>query len=453
MRRLSVKSRITLLYTFFMLLLTGAALALLFSLSSREVLTSVKAELQEEVGESIEELSIREGKVRVESDFYSLEKGVYLSLYDENGYFLYGRVPYGFDLQPEFENEVLRKFKDQGKKWFVYDQVFEFDGRKKVYVRGIASITEAEEDFRVTLRIALFFLPLLLFLTILSGYYFTGKTLLPVKKITNTVRKIREDRDLSRRVGLVYGRRKDEIYELSETFDDMLSDLENLFQREKQFTSDVSHELRTPVSVILAQCGTLLNEDTLTGEQKDQIRLIEKKASGMSEMISALLFLSRADEGRQKLDKEFLNLSELTDLAVEEQKFLVEESGLQRTFRIQIEPDIYAWADESLYIRLLVNLLENAIYYGKEGGIVTVRLAREQKKVEGIVADDGIGIAKEDLARIWERFYRADVSRTDGNHSGLGLSMVKWIVEAHGGEIRVESQLGKGTKFIFEIPC
>lgn len=426
---------------------------ILFSLSNREVLTSAKAELQEKVGESIEELSIRDGKVQTESDFYSLENGVYLSLYDENGYFLYGRVPYGFDLQPEFEDGNIRRFKDQGKKWFVYDQFFEIDGREPVYVRGIMSITDAEEEFRVTIRIALFFLPLLLIVTILSGYYFTGKTLLPVKKITNTVRKIREDRDLSRRVRLVGGRRKDEIYELSETFDDMLSELEILFQREKQFTSDVSHELRTPVSVILAQCGALLNDDTLTGGQKEQIRLIEKKASGMAEMISELLFLSRADEGRQKLNKERLNLSDLTDMTVEEQKFLAKEAGLQRTFHAQIEPEVFAWADESFYIRLLVNLLENAVYYGKEGGMVAVRLAKKEEKVEVIVEDDGIGIAREDLAHIWERFYRADASRTGGSHSGLGLPMVKWIVEAHGGEIRVESKVGEGTRFIFEIPC
>ena len=181
MKKLSVRLRITLLYTFFMTVLTAASLFLLFSLSSREVLTSAGAELEEEVHESVEELTIQNGEVRVDSDFYSLEKGVYLALYDEQGYFLYGRVPYGFDVQPEFEAGNLRKLNDRQKKWFVYDQFFKVDGENAVYVRGVTSITDVEEKFYVTMRIALLSLPLMLVVTVLAGFYFTGRTLLPVK--------------------------------------------------------------------------------------------------------------------------------------------------------------------------------------------------------------------------------------------------------------------------------
>lgn len=452
MKRLSVRLRITLLYTFFMAALTGVSLLLLLSFSSREVLTSTGADLEEEVWESAEELTLQEGEVRVDSDFYSLEKGIYLALYDESGYFLYGRVPYGFDVKPEFEDGNLRKLKDRQKKWFVYDQFFKVDGKKPVYVRGVTSITDVEEKFYVTMRIALFSLPLMLVITVLAGFYFTGRTLLPVKQMTGAVRKIRKEQDLSGRIGLDGHGRKDEIYVLAETFDDMLAQTERLFQREKQFTSDVSHELRTPISVILAQCGSLLEDDTLADGQKQQICLIERKASGMANMISELLFLSRVDEGRQKIHKEMLNLSELTEMAVEEQKLLTEEQGIQRNFETQIEPEIYAQADESYYIRLLINLLENAVYYGRENGFVKVYLSETEKSVTGIVEDNGIGISEENLIHIWERFFRVDASRSTDSHSGLGLSMVKWIVEAHGGTIRAESRHGEGTRFVFEIP-
>lgn len=374
MKKLSVRLRITLLYTFFMTVLTAASLFLLFSLSSREVLTSAGAELEEEVHESVEELTIQNGEVRVDSDFYSLEKGVYLALYDEQGYFLYGRVPYGFDVQPEFEDGNLRKLNDRQKKWFVYDQFFKVDGENSVYVRGVTSITDVEEKFYVTMRIALLSLPLMLVVTVLAGFYFTGRTLLPVKQMTGAVKKIREEENLSGRIGLEGHGRKDEIYVLAETFDEMLAQVERL------------------------------------------------------------------------------NLSELTEMAVEEQKLLAEEKGLCRTFELQIEPEVYARADESYYIRLLVNLLENAVYYGKENGMVKVTLAKNGKMIEGIVEDNGIGISEEDLVHIWERFYRADPARSTDSHSGLGLSMVKWIVEAHGGTIRAESRLGEGTRFIFEIP-
>lgn len=374
MKKLSVRLRITLLYTFFMTVLTAASLFLLFSLSSREVLTSAGAELEEEVHESVEELTIQNGEVRVDSDFYSLEKGVYLVLYDEQGYFLYGRVPYGFDVQPEFEDGNLRKLNDRQKKWFVYDQFFKVDGENSVYVRGVTSITDVEEKFYVTMRIALLSLPLMLVVTVLAGFYFTGRTLLPVKQMTGAVKKIREEENLSGRIGLEGHGRKDEIYVLAETFDEMLAQVERL------------------------------------------------------------------------------NLSELTEMAVEEQKLLAEEKGLCRTFELQIEPEVYARADESYYIRLLVNLLENAVYYGKENGMVKVTLSKNGKMIEGIVEDNGIGISEEDLVHIWERFYRADPARSTDSHSGLGLSMVKWIVEAHGGTIRAESRLGEGARFIFEIP-
>ena len=374
MKKLSVRLRITLLYTFFMTVLTAASLFLLFSLSSREVLTSAGAELEEEVHESVEELTIQNGEVRVDSDFYSLEKGVYLALYDEQGYFLYGRVPYGFDVQPEFEDGNLRKLNDRQKKWFVYDQFFKVDGENSVYVRGVTSITDVEEKFYVNMRIALLSLPLMLVVTVLAGFYFTGRTLLPVKQMTGAVKKIREEENLSGRIGLEGHGRKDEIYVLAETFDEMLAQVERL------------------------------------------------------------------------------NLSELTEMAVEEQKLLAEEKGLCRTFELQIAPEVYARADESYYIRLLVNLLENAVYYGKENGMVKVTLSKNGKMIEGIVEDNGIGISEEDLVHIWERFYRADPARSTDSHSGLGLSMVKWIVEAHGGTIRAESRLGEGTRFIFEIP-
>ena len=137
---------------------------------------------------------------------------------------------------------------------------------------------------------------------------------------------------------------------------------------------------------------------------------------------------------------------------MEEQKLLAEENDTPRIFQTQIEPDVYGEVDETLYIRLLVNLLDNAVYYGKERGIVKVELERRKEALVGSVEDDGVGMTPEQLEQIWKRFYRADTSRTGAERSGLGLPMVKWIVEAHGGEIHVESEFGVGTRFEFEIP-
>lgn len=452
MKRWSLKARLTLFYTTFMLLLTCAALGILFSMSGREVMASVKSQLENSVQESIEEVEIEDGRLEVDDDFYSAEKGIYLSLYDESGYFLYGKVPYGIENTYTFEDGKMREIRENQQKWYLYDALYRLEDGRNVYVRGLTSITDAEESFQITIRFAVILLPIFTLVAAFLGYQFTRKALIPVKKITDTVRQIRSDADLSKRVGLTEEQKesKDEIYHLAQTFDGMLEELETVFQREKQFTSDVSHELRTPVSVVLAQCDACLSDETLTDRQREQIELIEKKAREMAGLISSLLLLSRADEGRQKLNKERLNISELTQIIAEEQQMLAEEK--QITVSTEITPDIYAEVDESFYIRMLVNLISNAVFYGREGGIVRISLQKQGEYVIGTVEDNGIGISAHDISHIWERFYRADTSRTDSSHSGLGLSMVKWIAEAHGGGVSVESREGKGSRFSYYFP-
>lgn len=458
MKRLSLKLKLTVLYTFFMVLVTCAALAILFSLSTREVLSSTQSKLERRVQNSADDVRLRDGELQLDSDFYSVTQDVYLSLYDEDMYFLYGKIPYGFDSQPEFADGQTRSITEGNTEWYVYDMSFRLAENYTVYIRGITSVTDAEASFTVTIRFALILLPALVIATAFIGYRFTRRTLMPVKKMTDTVRKIRTDADLSRRIGITGSGTKmrgDEIYTLADTFDGMLSELEDAFQREKQFTSDVSHELRTPVSVILAQCGACLEDETLSEKQREQIMLIQKKARDMSDIISHLLFLSRADQGRQPLHKEYLNLSELTAIAAEEQQLLAEAEGRGVTVETRIEPDLHAWADETFYIRMLINLISNAVTYSKENGHVMVSLKRSGREIVGCVEDDGIGIAPGHLPHIWERFYRADASRTGRrgeNHSGLGLSMVQWIAQAHGGSVKAESRPGEGSRFTFSLP-
>ena len=459
MKKISLKVKLTLLYTFFMVLLTCAALAILFSLSSREMLSSVQARLTQRVQDSIETIDLRGDEVRLDSDFYSVSHDVYLAMYNEGMYFMYGRLPHGFRAQPELSDGEMRTIRDGSREWYVYDMSCRLSDDLTVYVRGVTSVTDAEENFAVTVRLALILLPLMVLATALIGYRFTRRVLLPVRRITGTVKEIRSDADLSRRVGLTDADNgkvlvhRDEFYALAETFDGMLEELEEVFRREQQFTSDASHELRTPVSVILAQCDAMLSDESLTEEQRSQLALIRRKAAGMSEMISQLLFLSRADQGRQPIHRERLDLSELTEMIVEEQQMLAD--GADRGIRIvsRISPGVEADADEPLYIRMVSNLLSNAVRYSHDGGKVEVILEERDGEVRGRVKDHGAGIAAEDLPRIWERFYRADSSRTETSHSGLGLSMVRWIAHAHGGDVSVASEAGKGSEFAFYFPA
>ena len=457
MKRLSLKIKLTLLYTFFMVLATCAVLAILLSLSNREILAGAQSRLERRVQDSADDVTLEDGGLRVDSDFYSVAKDVYLSLYTEDMYFLYGRVPYGFDVQPEIADGRTRRIAEGNTDWYVYDMSFRLAEDYTVYLRGITSVTDAEASFGVTIRFAVILFPLMALVTAVIGYRFTRRTLLPVKQITRTVQKIRADADLSRRIGLKAPegrerRNRDEIYGLASTFDDMLEELEEVFQREKQFTSDVSHELRTPISVILAQCAECLEDEGLTARQREQLLLIERKAKDMAGMISQLLFLSRADQGRQPLQRETVNVSELTLMTAEEQQLLADAEGRGVRISCDAGSDITACVDETLFIRLLVNLISNAVSYSRPNGKVTVSLSCADGEIKGTVRDNGIGISEEDLPHIWERFYRADASRQPGGHSGLGLSMVKWIAEAHGGSVEAESRLGEGSTFTFHMP-
>ena len=458
MKRLSLKIKLTLLYTFFMVLATCAVLAILLSLSNREILAGAQSKLERRVQDSADDVTLEDGGLRVDSDFYSVTKDVYLSLYTEDMYFLYGRVPYGFDVQPEIADGRTRRIAEGNTDWYVYDMSFRLAEDYTVYLRGITSVTDAEASFGVTIRFAVILFPLMALVTAVIGYRFTRRTLLPVKQITRTVQKIRADADLSRRIGLKAPegrerRNRDEIYGLASTFDDMLEELEEVFQREKQFTSDVSHELRTPISVILAQCAECLEDEGLTARQREQLLLIERKAKDMAGMISQLLFLSRADQGRQPLQRETVNVSELTLMTAEEQQLLADAEGRGVRISCDAGSDITACVDETLFIRLLVNLISNAVSYSRPNGKVTVSLSCADGELTGTVCDNGIGISEEDLPHIWERFYRADASRQPGGHSGLGLSMVKWIAEAHGGSVEAESRLGEGSTFTFHMPA
>ena len=452
MERFSLKLKLTAMYSFFMVLVTCICLGILFSLSGKEILTSAQMHLRERVHESADEIELEDGEFEIDSDFYSLDNNVYLALYDTGGNFLYGKVPPGLEQAPQFEDGKIQTVKSGTEQWYVYDVQYEMENGQEFYIRGVVSVTETQKEFLIAVRFAVILLPLTVILTALIGYRLIRRTLLPVRQMTETVQEIQKDGDLSRRIGVSQDTGKDEFYQLAGTFDGMLESLEQAFLRERQFTSDVSHELRTPVSVILAQCEASLNRTDLSEEQRKEILLIRKKAGEMSQMISQLLLLSRADQGRQQLNKEEINISELTEIIVEEQKMLAQRRKIE--VHTEIEPDITGYLDESFYIRMLDNLISNAVSYGKEGGNIKVTLHQIPSGVRGTVEDDGIGISRDDQVHIWERFYRVDASRTgkeEGSHSGLGLSMVKWIAQAHGGNVRVESELGKGSCFTFEL--
>ena len=449
MKKLPLKWKLTILYTAFMTILTVVMLGVLLSLSSSEILSSVEQEMEDKVFGVSEDIQWTGKRLQLDRDFYEVENGIYLSAYNESGSLLGGRIPYEFTEDVPLE-EGLRKISAGDIQWDIRDTILEVSGYGTVWVRGITSITDAESSLRITIRFSLVLFPLMVALAAVLGYLFVRRAFRPVARLTATAREIYEKEDLSKRIGLTG--EKNEIYVMAETFDMMLDKLEASFEKEKRFTSDASHELRTPVTVILSQCDYLLEDRDLSEEERSAVEAIRRKARSMSKMISQLLFLSRADQGRQAVHKELLDLSLITEMAADEQEEMAAEKNI--SIVRDIGEGIEGYVDETLFIRLWMNLIGNAISYGKEGGWLKVSLKKEKNTVFGAVEDNGIGISQEQLPHIWERFYQADTSRTGKENagSGLGLPMVKWIVETHGGKISVRSTPGAGSRFAFYLP-
>ena len=247
--------------------------------------------------------------------------------------------------------------------------------------------------------------------------------------------------------------RKWMIYDSVYTYGDdkeMFERLEFSFEKERQFTSDVSHELRTPVAVIISQCEYLLENENLSAEDKEEIAVILKQAKRMSKLTSEMLMIARNEQGEQHL-MEKLDFGLLSELVIEELQTKAQEKNIEIT--LQKQDDLFMNGDQTLILRMMMNLITNAINYGKINGHIHVILKVENDQIVGEVKDDGIGINEEHLDRIWERFYRIDKSRSRENGgTGLGLSMVRWIVNLHNGTIHVESIEGIGTSFIFRFP-
>lgn len=432
-----------------MALLIILTLIVLFSISSVQVLSDARARLRNTVLQAFSEIDYEDGLLTFDDDINYLEEGVYISVYDAQGYLLYGRTPTGFSGASTLIMDQMQQVGSGQDFWYVYDYCQSVDGYGNLWIRGVASHSRSDSILRIITNAALILLPFFVALIALGGYLITAKALRPLSAMTETARAISEGNDLTRRIRLGCGR--DEVHVLAHTFDQMMERLQSSFETEKQFTSDVSHELRTPVAVILSQCEYASQEGTPPEELRGSIGVIGAQARKMSALISQLLTLARADSGKQKLQYELVNLSELAEIIVEEQSIAAEEKGI--TLLTDIQPEILLRADETMMMRLFINLISNSITYGKPDGHTLVTLSANEAEITGSVQDDGIGIPADKLDKIWQRFYQVDPARTSGSSSGsgLGLSMVKWIVQAHGGRIEVSSRLGEGSCFTFHF--
>jgi signal transduction histidine kinase len=268
----------------------------------------------------------------------------------------------------------------------------------------------------------------------------------PVEALTLAARKM-EKGDLSQRVEV---RSKDEIGELIHAFNAMADGLARLEQLRRSMVTDVAHELRTPLSNIRGYLEAL-REDMMR-PTPELIDSLYEETMLLSRLVDNLQELALAEAGQLKLERQPVALMEIVDKVVNVLQPQATDKGL--TIRVDLPADLPpAYADPKRVGQILRNLLANAMSYTPPGGEITVAARAVGSEVEVSVQDTGIGIAPEHLPHVFERFYRADKSRarTTGG-AGLGLAIVRQLVEAHGGRVGVESAMGKGTTFTFTLP-
>lgn len=447
MSRISVKVKITIWYTVFLVVITGVFLLVITYTGNIRAGELARTKLADSVSDARDEIGTLGENFIIDEDLDFYEEGVYISVYDETGDLVEGRRPIEISEFPELKDKYMHKLKADREIWYVYDSRFEMNG-KAVWVRGIVKDFAEGGTFSFILRFAAVALPALVVIAALGGYLITKRGFRPVRNILETASEISHDGDLSRRIETEASSEasKDEIYKLAGAFNSMFDSLQSSFEKEKRFTSDVSHELRTPLSVIISQSDYALEDE---GYREKALNVINREAKRMANLVSRLLILARSDSGKLRAEKEKVDLSDLCETVAWQQESIARECDI--IIKSAVEPNVYVLGDEAMLIRVLLNIVDNAVKYGKPGGHVEIQLETVDSWACCTVKDDGIGIKEEDLSKIWQRFYRTEEARREEG-SGLGLAMAEAMVKAHNGIIEADSVYGQGSRFRIKLP-
>ena len=285
----------------------------------------------------------------------------------------------------------------------------------------------------------------ILFFGLLGGWWFVNRALRPISEISSTAVKISAG-DLSQRINTAEA--ESELGQLAAVLNSTFARLETAFAQQKQFASDAAHELRTPVTVILTQTQMALGRDRDAAGYKTTVEACQRAAQRMRKLIESLLELARFDAGQEVIKQLKFDLAKTISDSAELVQTLAEERGVK--IISEISP-LEITGDSERVAQVVTNLLTNAVQYNQPNGEVRVSLKSENGLAVLEIFNTGKGITPEDLPRVFERFYRADKSRTGAGNSGLGLSICKAIVEAHGGTMEAASAAG-GTTFTVRLP-
>lgn len=323
-------------------------------------------------------------------------------------------------------------------------------GKVRLWVLGSdVLLTKTDTAFREKTIDAMFLAAAIaVAISVMIGLFVSRMLTNPIRRITGTAKQIR-DGDLSARTNM---RGDDEIDQLGETFDEMATSLEKDLKHERRLTSDVAHELRTPLMAMLATVEAM--QDGVYPTDNEHLETVASETRRLARLVQQMLDLSRMENHTAPMNIEAVDMVELVRGVVNAQEPLFHERDLRLRFADETQGKMpFIKVDPDMITQCVINLMSNAMRYTPEGGWVIVTVGLDRKHLTISVSDTGIGIAKEDLSRIFGRFWRADASRArEAGGLGVGLAVTKQIVERHHGFISVESELEKGTTFTIHLP-
>ncbi len=453
----SFKNRIAFNYIVSGSILIAIVFLFIYNIVKYSVNKHVNEEIQEELLKHLDDVStdsndtylIQVDQWRAREHNSISVNPVFVQFYDNNKEVI--------DKSPNLKNSNLKLFNDSNN-IFIDTKLNDIPLRQiqtaiinKGEVIGYLVVAMSLEDFEIVLilkNILLITFPLILILLFLIARFFAGKSIKPVRTIIDTSSQITKD-NLQTRIPLP--RNKDELYVLSRNINNLLNRIESAIDREKQFTSDASHELRTPLAVIKGTMEVLIRKPRNQQEYEEKILFCISEVDRLNHMVDQLLLLARFENQKQNVKQEtiYLNALILDNLT----RFSEKTENKKIKIVADFTEDFYVQSDNYLVSIIFSNLISNAIKYSNDNGKIELKLEKTSTDLIFTIADNGVGISEQDLNKIFNSFYRSDVTNhPDIKGTGLGLSIVKKIIDSFDGSIQVNSVVKEGTEFIITIP-
>ncbi|MDE6888607.1 MAG: HAMP domain-containing histidine kinase [Eubacterium sp.] len=454
----TVKAKIAAWMTLLTAFLAVLLVVFMIAISSSVAVRTAAGQLEDVVRSNLGQVRIEQGKPQMDSGFRFYQNGVSTFLYSKKKALLAGQLPVSFvsaAASEPFRNGVVRMVDAGEVRYLLLDLWLAADWENGVWIRGLVEAPENSRSAYNLLKVAMIVLPVFMALAAAGSYWIIRRALRPLDSINATAAAINEARDLSRRIGLAPG--QDEFSRLGSEFDHLFERLERSFEAEKQFTADASHELRTPVSIIKGACDYALKYDETEEDRQETLDMIKRQAEKMSVVISQLLSMTRLEQGTEQAGMERVELYGFLRSLCREQAYDTERVLVTRENETDAEPGcgtdrICVQANPALLSRLVINLVENALKYGRTDGHVWLSVQRCKQEVQLHVTDDGDGIAAEYQEKVWQRFYQVDSAHSGDLGAGLGLPMVRQIAQLHGGYMTLASEPGRGCTFTLHLP-